>query len=774
MTANASRQGQPSLVTRIAMWSAAHRRLVLGVSLLIVILSMGTCVTVAADTDIDEEAPGEAGEAIKLIEDRFGEQEQGGASEVVVFEHPSLRVTDAEYQETVENLMTNLRALRVEDATGAGATSVTNSARTVASTTTFYDTQDPVFVAQNEEGGDVTFALVELEGDEDLLNDEVDAVVGAVDDAQSEAEGFEILVGGSASTAKQQEELIQEDFAAALFLNLPITFLLLILAFGAVVAAGVPLALALAAIIVASALLALFSQAFPLSEVYAEIVLLMGLATGIDYSLFVISRYRGERRAGASKEDALQAAMATSGKAVVFAGLTVVLAICGMFLVNDKTFTSLAIAAIVVVLFAVISSVTLLPALLSLLGDNINRLRVPFLGRGPGAHGGVWGTIADEVLARPAIYASAVTVILLVMASPLLIINLGFNGTKGLSDDIDAKAALLSLEENFTLGLTSPAVVVVDAGENQNVFAPDVQSHVEEFVLLVGNETASEENTELPFGSPIQSEINDAGDTELVEIPLNADTNDDRAIDALDHLRNDLIPGSFGDSPADVKVTGDTAVSVDFRDNIIARTPIVVGFVLALAFLILLVMFRSIVIAVKAIILNLLSVGAAYGVLILVFQEGWLLEGVLGFEATGIIESWLPLFLFAIIFGLSMDYHMFVMGRIKEAHERGVSSDEAISIGVKATAATITNAAAIMVAVAMIFAFTRDIGLKQFGFALAVAVLLDATVIRSILLPASMKLLGEANWYLPGWLKWLPEVRMEEGGPEVGPEPLEA
>jgi RND superfamily putative drug exporter len=746
------------------------------VALVLVVVSMGTCVAVPPDTEIEQDPPGEAGEAFDLVTERFGEEEQAGASEVVTFSHPSLRVTDSEYQETVEGLMAELRSLRVPETGAEGGTDVTNSTRSVASTLTFYNTQNPVFVAQNDEGGDVTFALVELvehEDNEALLDDEVDQVIATVEDAQAESDGFEILVGGSASTAKQQEELIQEDFGRALFLNLPVTFILLMLAFGAVVAAGVPLALALTAVVVAAAFLSLFSQAWPLEETYIEIVLLMGLATGIDYSLFVISRYRGERRAGASKDDALQAAMATSGKAVVFAGVTVVLAICGMFLVGDPTFTSLGIAAIVVVLFAILNSVTLLPALLSLLGDGINRLRIPFLGRGPGAHGGVWGRIADEVLARPAIYATAVLIALLVMASPLLIINLGFNGTKGLSDDIEAKQALLVLEDNFTLGLTSPAIVVVDAGENNNVFAPDVQSHVDEFVGLVEAETASEDNPDAPFGAPIRTEINDAGDTELVEIPLNADTNDDRAVDALNHLRDDLVPGAFGDSSADVKVTGQTAVSVDFRDNIIFRTPFVVAFVLTLAFLILLVMFRSIIIAVKAIILNILSVGAAYGILILVFQEGWLLEGVLNFEATGIIESWLPLFLFAILFGLSMDYHMFVMGRIKEAHERGVPSDEAISIGVKATAATITNAAAIMVAVAMIFAFTRVIGLKQFGFGLAVAVLLDATVIRSILLPASMKLLGEANWYLPGWLKWLPEVRMEEGGPEMGPEPQE-
>jgi len=234
------------------------------------------------------------------------------------------------------------------------------------------------------------------------------------------------------------------------------------------------------------------------------------------------------------------------------------------------------------------------------------------------------------------------------------------------------------------------------------------------------------------------------------------------ALPAVNHLRDDLIPETFGDGQGRALVTGFSAFNIDFRDNIMFRTPIVFRFVLSLAFLVMLFTFRSIVIATKAILLNLLSVGAAYGLLVLVFQEGWALEGVLKFKATGIIESWLPLFLFSILFGLSMDYHMFIMGRIKEAHERGASNDEAISIGVKATAGTITNAAAIMVAVALIFAFTREISLKQFGFGLASAIFIDATVIRAILLPASMKLLGEANWYLPGWLQWLPRIRMAE------------
>jgi len=754
-----------SFTARIAMWSARRRRWVALGWVILVMLAFVACRAAPVDTDIKQEGPGEAGKGLDLFRERFGETESN-AQEIIVFSHPSLTVNDPQYRDTVDGLMKDLRALRATSSETTVASPVVASTRIVSGTTTHYDAglpreQSP-FVAPNASGGDVTFALVDMEGDSDEAEKNVDTLTDAVASAQASGKDFRILEGGAASQDKQVEELINEDFSFALFLNIPITLVILVLAFGALLAASVPLALAFAAIIVATGILSLISQVYPLSDVFKEIVLLMGLATGIDYALFVVSRYRIERRAGHTKEESLQTATATSGKAVVFAGAAVLLAISGMFLVGNAIFSSLAVSAIAVVAMAILTSVTLLPMLIAFLGDNLERLRVPFLSREPGEHGGVWGVISDQVLARPAVLATVTLLVLLVMALPLLTLNLGFNGAKSLSDDVEAKKALLALQQDFTLGLTKPAIVIVDAGQERNVFAPEVQSHVSQLKTLVEAETVSPQNRDAPYGSPIQTRINDAGDTELIEIPLNADVGEDKAIDAVNHLRDDLIPGAFGDSPAKVLVSGETAFNIDFRHSIIFRTPFVLAFVGGLAFLIMLVAFRSLVIAVKAIVLNLLSVGAAYGLLVLVFQEGWLLEKPLSFEATGIIESWLPLFLFSILFGLSMDYHMFIMGRIKEGHERGLSNDEAISAGVKATAATITSAAAIMVAVATIFAFTRDISLKQFGFGLAVAVLIDATVIRSILLPASMKLLGERNWYLPKWLEWMPKVRMAE------------
>jgi uncharacterized membrane protein YdfJ with MMPL/SSD domain len=778
--------GAQSFTSRIAMWSARHRKPVAVAWVLIVVVALGACSVIEADTDVEFEASGEAGEAARIFEERFGEEE-AAVLEFVTFSHPSLTVDDPAYRDTVQGVQRALEGLVAEETEVVGGTTVVTDTRIVADITSHYDTGLPrkqvldeegnvvvpksPFVEQNEAGGDVTFALVEMEGELDAAVDNIDPVLDAVAEAEEASDGFEILVGGEASLNKQIEEIVEEDFGRASVLNLPITFVILILAFGAVLAAVVPLALAFAAVFLAMGLLAIISQSYPLSQEYSEVVLLIGLATGIDYSLFVITRYRSERRAGRSKEEALQVATGTSGKAIFFAGATTVFAIAGMFLVNE-IFGGFGLSAMVVVIFAVISSMTLLPALIAMLGDNIDRFKVPFLGGGRGEGGGVWGFVIDRVLARPAIPLLVTVVALLALAYPLLTLNLGFNGPRSFPEDAEGTKALIVLEENFVLGLAQPAVVIVDAGEKQNIFAQDIQASVAELRLLVEQDVVSPENPDALYGREAQEpEFSDAGDAGLLFIPVNGDSGEQRAIDAVNNLRDDLIPASFEDSSAEALVTGATAGNIDFRADIISKAPWVLLFVLALAFIILLLTFRSLVIAITAIILNLLSVGAAYGLLVLVFQEGWLLEGVLDFDATGIIESWLPLFVFSILFGMSIDYEMFVMTRIKEKYEQGLSTDEAIAQGMKETAGVITSAAAIMVAVAMIFAFTRVIALQQFGFALAVAIAVDATIIRAFVLPTTMKLLGRWNWYLPSWLEWLPKLPMSE---EVGEMPTPA
>ena len=547
----------PSLAARIAMWSARRRRWIVLAWVLIIVGALATSSMIPANTDLEQTAPGEAGAALKLFKARFGDV-QVPTQEVVVFSSTKYKVTDPIYQNTVQALMAQLKDLRETSTRTAGGATVVSSTRVVSATMTHYDTGLPPdkspFVAQRLDG-DVTLALVSLQGTALTAKDHVQPVIDEVDRANARSPGFTISDGGPASINKQMDTVINQDLFMALVLNLTVTTIILLIVFRAPVAAFIPLSLALAAVITATAVLSIISQAIALSNIFTEIVLLMGLATGIDYALFVVSRFRSERRKGRSKEDALRAAAGTSGKAVIFAGFTVVLAVGGMFLIGDSTFNSLGLAAIVVVLLAVLISVTLLPALLMMLADHIDRFSLPFL-RGTSEEGGIWGYITDHVLRRPAVLAVGVLVVLLALATPFLQLNLGFNGAKGLPDAVPAKKALIALQDNFTLGLTSPALVVIDAGKDANIYAADTQSRVSRFVSSVEAESTAMAGPDALFGEPIQSNISDTGDTEAIRIPLNADTGEQRALNAINHLRNDLVPAAFGGSTVKAQITG--------------------------------------------------------------------------------------------------------------------------------------------------------------------------------------------------------------------------
>ena len=366
------------------------------------------------------------------------------------------------------------------------------------------------------------------------------------------------------------------------------------------------------------------------------------------------------------------------------------------------------------------------------------------------------------MLARPAALAVLTAGALIVLAVPALSLNLGFNaGADSLHDAVEGKRAIELLEEHFTAGLAQPAIVVVHAPE---VSSPDVEASVDKLIDRVERDDS--------FFPPFDVKVNRAGDLLYVRVPTVGQVDDEVSENAVRHLRDDIVASSFAGSSAQVYVTGQTAGSIDFADKMVETAPLVAAFVLGLAFLLLLVMFRSVVIPVKAILLNMLSVGAAYGVLVAVFQYGWGI-GLLGMDASGIIAAWLPVFLFAILFGLSMDYHMLILSRIKEAYDQGHSNEESVSIGISVTAGQITAAAAVMVGIFGAFALGRQIEMKQFGIGLGVAILIDATVIRSVLLPASMKLLGDRNWYLPSWLEWLPRLGVPEAEPEMASAPAQ-
>jgi RND superfamily putative drug exporter len=498
-------------------------------------------------------------------------------------------------------------------------------------------------------------------------------------------------------------------------------------------------------------LVAIPSQLVPMDGAASPIILLIGLAVGVDYSLFYLKREREERAAGRGPKAALEAAAATSGRAVLISGLTVIIALAGLILGGTQIWSSIAIGTIIVVAIAVAGSLTVLPALLSWLGDRVEKGKIPFVHRLRRADGDsrVWGAILDRVLRRPLVSAVASAGLLVVLALPVLGMHTAFPGISSLPRDIPIMQTYDRVQAAFPGG-PLPAVVAVEADD---VTSPAFEAALADFreqALATGQ-----------IEDPIQVQVNDARTVALVSVPLAGSGTDDASTEALLTLREDVIPATIGAvDGASVAVTGEAASSYDFSALTKDRAPIVFAFVLLLAFGLLLVAFRSIVIAAKAVVLNLLSVAAAYGLLVAVFQWGWG-ESLLGFESTGAITAWLPLFMFVVLFGLSMDYHVFILSRIREAYDRGLDTDAAVTHGIKTTAGVVSAAALVMVAVFSIFATLSTIDMKQAGVGLAAAILIDATIVRAVLLPSAMKLLGEKNWYLPRWLEWLPQVSHE-------------
>ena len=734
---------------RIARWSARHRWWVLAATVLVLVAAMFISSTVETKLlDDSEFAEGESGEAVRLLEERF---DDGGApTEQLVFSHPSLDVSDPVYRSTVEELVQELRAIPE-----------------VSAIVSYYEVSDPRLVSADRRVLRAQVELADIAGSDD---DKIDAVLDTVYAARPEASasGFYIGMAGGLSVDKQVADLSEEDLARVLMVTLVLALVMLLLVFRAVVASLIPLALAMGAITTAMGIAALVSQAYPLTEGYEILISMLGLAVGIDYSLFIISRFRHERQAGREKLEAITVASNTTGRAVFYAGITVVVSLAGLALTNNPVFTSLGLGVVFVVLVAIVGSLTFLPAVLSVLGDNVNRLRVPILGRTNG-NGGLWSAITKRVLARPAIFATVTAAALVALAAPASSLNMALpNGSQALHNAVDAKQAMVLLEEHFSGGLATPGLVVVDAPD---VTTPGVQASVARLIQLVDQDDA--------FLGPFETVVNPNGDLLFVQVPLTGDR--EAAERGVELLRDEIIPKAFDGNGARAYVTGITALSKDFTDATYRSVPYVFAFVLGLAFLLLLVMFRSIVIPVKAILLNLLSVASAFGVLVMVFQWGWGVS-LLGSEAPGVIGSWMPVILFTIVFGLSMDYHMLLLNRIKEAYDQGHGNDASVSEGMRLTAGQITSAAAIMVGVFATFALGRDINGQQFGVGLGVAVLIDAMIIRAVLLPATMKLLGDWNWYLPSWLEWLPRVGIGEGSTEevepvaggLGPQPIPA
>jgi uncharacterized membrane protein YdfJ with MMPL/SSD domain len=580
---------------------------------------------------------------------------------------------------------------------------------------------------------------------------EVEPLVELVQAADGQG-GFDVEIIGEATADRDFEELSGQDLRQGeLAFGLPAALVVLLLVFGSLLAGLVPLLLAVVSITVALALAALVGQSVALSVFVVNMITGMGLALGIDYSLFVLSRFREERTGGRQVVDAIGTAGATASRAVLFSGLAFALAMIGMVLVPDTILRSLAVGAILVGVVSVVAALTLLPALLGLLGDRVNALRLPIVGRGLGRPGGAqgrfWSRVVAAVVHRPVISLVLSAGLLVALAVPVLDLERGFAGVSTLPDRFPAKQGLLALETSFPGATTEPARVVIDG----QVTSPEVRAAIGRLRRDLDGRGS--------FG-PATFEVNKTGDLAVLSVPVGADAESAQAYAAVRQLRDELIPAAFSGVDAAVLVTGDTAENLDYFAVIGRWLPLVLAFVLGLSFVLLVLAFRAIVVPAVAIGLNLLSVGAAYGLLVLVFQQGYG-AGLLGLQQVEAVEAWVPLFLFAVLFGLSMDYQVFLLSRIHERYRQADDPQGAVVVGVGSTARIITGAALIIVVVFCGFAAGDLVMFQQMGLGVAVALLLDATIVRSVLLPATLAILGDRAWWLPRWLGRLPRLTIE-------------
>ncbi len=724
-----------NFAARAGRWSARHRRkAIIGWLAFVVVSVLVGGALGMKEIESEDLGSGESKRADQTLADGFPDRAN---EEVLVQGRGTLTAADPRFRAAVNDVVRSLSRFG-----------------TVRAVKSPLDPGNESQVSSDRRSALVTFDLL---GDEDELDQNVEAVLAGVARIQAAHPDLRVEEFGDASTNKAVSDSFQDDLRKAEKLSLPITLAVLVLAFGALAAAGVPLLLAISAVAAALGIVGAFSHIVPVDQSISSVILLIGLAVGVDYSLFYLRRERQERAAGRSPEAALQVAASTSGRAVLVSGGTVMIAMAGMYITGNPTFISFATGTIIVVAVAVLGSLTVLPAVLSKLGDRVDKGRVPFRRRPrreEQGEAGIWSAIVDRVLRHPVISAALATAVLVVMAIPAFSLHTLNPGVQGVPRDLPVMQTYDRIQAAFP-GDPLSAVVAVRA--------PNVDSGAMRTALARLRIRAVFTRQ---FREPVTTTINPDKTVASVSLPIVGDGTDERSDAALATLRDEVIPFAFGPVPtAEADVTGMTAQSIDFNDLLKARAPLVFVFVLGLAFVLLLVVFRSLVIPLKAIVLNLLSVGAAYGVLVFVFQYGHF-EDLLGFESIGGITSWLPLFLFVLLFGLSMDYHVFILSRVREAYDSGYSTDEAVAHGIKSTAGVVTSAAVVMVFVFAIFATLRALEFKQMGVGLAVAVLIDATLIRAVLLPASMKLLGDWNWYFPRRLEWLPEVSLEEAPAE--------
>ena len=711
-----------NLAARAGRWSIDHRKKAILGWLVFVVLALG--IAMAAPLQIlktDELGIGESGRADNIVSDGYPK----AATEFVLVQSTTEKAGSPEFRAVVADVENRLDA-RPE---------VANLEH-----------------GQVSKDGHSALVTFEINGDEVKTAKDVDAVLAVTKAAQAAHKDYRIAQSGDASIIKDLDKIIGQDFAKAETMSFPLTFVILLVALGTLLAAGLPLLTGITSVLATFGLVSGLSQVLAMTQTVQSVVLLIGLAVSVDYALFYIRRVREERAAGRDKDDAILAAAATSGRTVLISGMTVMIAMAGMFFTGSKDFASLAIGAIVVVAVSMVASVTVVPALLSKLGDRIDggKRRRRRIAKRSSTDSRIWTAILDRVIQRPLVSAVLAAGVLVAMSVPALGLQTASPSIGALPrDGAPAMQAYDRIQAAYP-GEQIAATVVIKAND---VTAPKVTAAIAEL--------RTEAAATGKLHEPTTIDVNPSHTVAQVSLPIQGDGTDAASKEELRTLREEVVPATVGRVPAaEALVTGFTAQAVDSDTLMKTHAPYVFAFVLGFAFLLLMLTFRSVVIPIKAIILNLLSVGAAYGVLVQVFQHGWGAR-LIGLEHTGPIVSWLPLFLFTILFGLSMDYHVFILSRVREAFDRGMSTEDAVSHGIKATAGTVTSAAVVMIGVFGVFIGLSEMDFKQLGVGLSVAVLIDATIVRAVLLPATMKLLGDRNWYLPRKLRWLPELKHE-------------
>jgi uncharacterized membrane protein YdfJ with MMPL/SSD domain len=721
---------------RLALASARHPRWTIGAwiaAMVIAVVAIGALLGGALTTEGKPTNNPQSERAKDVREAAFPAASSAAAiTDIVVVRSPRYTVDAPQFRSFVRTLAGEVRGTK-----------------DVASVRSYLGARDPTLVSKDRHTTLVQFAMP------DETSSGIDDVVSAVQRADR-SPAFAVTVTGQRTVNHDFNQLSEDDLRSGeLQFGLPAALIVLLLVFGTIVAGLVPLLIALPSIIVALSFVAVLGHAFSLSIFTINMLTGMGLALGIDYSLFVVSRFREERGRGREKLDAISASAMTANRAVLFSGTTFVIAMFGMFIVPSSIMRSLAVGAILVGIVSVVASATLLPALLGVLGDRVDSLRIPIVGRrsveAANPEGRFWGAIVHSVLRRPWLAAGLSVALLLAAASPIFGMHIGTSGPTLLPTRFEARQGFEALNRYFPRMTADPVEIVVAKGATQPT--------AEQALARLRTTLASDPR----FGRG-QIERSPDGQVAMLTVPVRGDPSGDAAVSAVRQLRSTTVPAAFASTDAQVLVGGTTSENIDYFDSVIGPAPWVIAFVLGLTLVFLTVVFRSLVVAATAVVLNLLSVGAAYGLLVLVFQDGFA-TGLLGFNHVDTIEAWVPLFLFSVLFGLSMDYQVFLLSRIRERYDETGDTTDAVTFGVSSTARIITGAALIIVAVFAGFAAGELVMFQQMGFGVAAALLIDATIIRSVLLPATMHLLGRWNWYLPQWLDWLPRLQIERPAP---------